>query len=558
MLTECLCSAIAFGASQIAFNLSNAMINTLVIDPEVLLIFLGVFNKILDYLVDNAISHICDTKLTDWMLQDPQRSTTAGVTANDFKLKQEMTLPWVPLWYVPRQVRSWKKTTWWALLRTLCTLATSICVLLLGAGINTVGIPKSRWYPAGWAPDYLAASKVVSSRRALQSVNWMTYWNEAWRSIGSGPTSWAVANALSSSTLFTALSQVSYMYTQEPSGWHLDYNNLLTFTALDTRVSENTVQSISVLGDACFADIYLELKESGSKWARKSNGIDGTANMTLPFLTTTCVDTQRSTADLLVSVSDSKQLQVFLPSWSDDSSLECILEYQQTLFPVHFWLGGTTDDGIYHVINPSPLSSPIPLPKVPADEAIIQTLQTQITGMKPYLDGLSPNGSFLQYMRLVSQNLQATTPNLTSSSAAMMSVVAFTFQHLLTMGDWNITHSAFQVSHNFSFWVYGSGPRMGWEWAAVLILIVPMMVCCYDVYLILAKRTTRGPWLDVQGMMLTANASEEFSPGVKNCAGLARSEDTKFVVREVGASGMQIAEVGGKGYVLQLGRAYGD
>lgn len=556
MLTKSLCSAIIVGASQTAFSLPTVVINTLVIDPEIFLVFLGVFNKILDYLVNDALIHICETKLTTWMLQDAQKNATAGIVPNDFKLKDELTLPWVPLSHIPSQLYSWKKTTGYAALRTFLTLASSICVLLLGAGINTVGIPKNRWHPAVWDPDYLNARNVTSSKRALQNVNWMNYWNEAFDSIGGGATSWAIANALSSSTPFAALGQVLSIHAQEPSGWHTN-SNLLTSTALDTRMTGSIAYSVSALGDACLADIYAEFKESGSSYARASSGIDGTANMTLPFLTTTCIETQQNTSDMLVSMSNFGQLIVFLPSMLNNSTLKCSLDYQQTLFPVNFWFGGTTDDGDYHA-NLEITPNTIALPRSPTDEMIVENLQIQITGMKPYLDAISPSSSFVQYMWLVAQNLQKRTANITTPNAAMTSVVAFTFQHILTMGAWNVTRTEEQVPNSLSFFVYGSGPRTAWEWAAVLILIVPLMACCYDIYLILWRSTTRGPWLDAAGMMLTANASEPFSKAVANCSGFVKSKATSFFIRDVGAGRVEVTEDSAKGSVLKPGIAYSD
>lgn len=102
------------------------------------------------------------------------------------------------------------------------------------------------------------------------------------------------------------------------------------------------------------------------------------------------------------------------------------------------------------------------------------------------------------------------------------------------MGVWNITRADEGVQNNFSFFVYGSGPRTEWEWVADLILIVIVIACCYDIVPIMVRKTTRGPWLNPQGMMLTANASGESGKAVANCSGIARDAETRFVVRDMG------------------------
>lgn len=113
---------------------------------------IGVVNKILDYLTQNIIEHLALTILTVWMAHD---SHSAGVHVSNYKIKEELLKPWAA---VVNFVKRWHSLGWRgpeglqysALFRFLATLIISVCFLLLGAGMNTVGIPKGRWYPNLW------------------------------------------------------------------------------------------------------------------------------------------------------------------------------------------------------------------------------------------------------------------------------------------------------------------------------------------------------------------------------------------------------------------------
>lgn len=55
--------------------------------------------------------------------------------------------------------------------------------------------------------------------------------------------------------------------------------------------------------------------------------------------------------------------------------------------------------------------------------------------------------------------------------------------------------------------VYGSGPRLAWEWAAVVILAVVLLAVVIGGLLGLASGLEPGPWLEPAGIMLIANQS---------------------------------------------------
>ncbi len=150
------------------------------VTPDTQLALLGVFNKCLDYLVDNALENITLLSLTLWMTQRPTENHPSGVHLVDYEMKEELVKPWIAVMnHIERwRVFGWKGLGYRGMMRFAVTMASSICFLLLGAAINTVGLPKARWYP-----DLFPASdanhalmKIKTPRMSLAGVDGMNYW----------------------------------------------------------------------------------------------------------------------------------------------------------------------------------------------------------------------------------------------------------------------------------------------------------------------------------------------------------------------------------------------
>jgi len=76
-------------------------------------------------------------------------SPYAGIHLIDLGMKDELVKPWVAIasYFKRCTLFGWSGTGLVGLFRFLASLAISVCVLLLGVGVNTLGIPKERWYP---------------------------------------------------------------------------------------------------------------------------------------------------------------------------------------------------------------------------------------------------------------------------------------------------------------------------------------------------------------------------------------------------------------------------
>jgi len=75
---------------------------------------------------------------------------------------------------------------------------------------------------------------------------------------------------------------------------------------------------------------------------------------------------------------------------------------------------------------------------------------------------------------LAAEYLGATQPNFTSTTAALAPVVSVMAQHLLSIGAWgtSASNATLTMSYPVRWQLYGSGPRLPWEWATVAVLVV--------------------------------------------------------------------------------------
>ena len=142
-------SAIAFGANGTYFAFQSKYVASAEVTIDIQLMFIGVVNKVLDYLLENTYGQLAMNMLTLWMVQYPSRRHQGGVDVIDFELKDELLKPWVAIanFIYRRQHHGYKGRGGWRhapVPRFLICLVSSICFLLIGAAMNTVGIPKGR------------------------------------------------------------------------------------------------------------------------------------------------------------------------------------------------------------------------------------------------------------------------------------------------------------------------------------------------------------------------------------------------------------------------------
>ncbi|GAB7360565.1 hypothetical protein MBLNU230_g0450t1 [Neophaeotheca triangularis] len=390
----------------------------------------------------------------------------------------------------------------------------------------------------------------------LTRVDWMNYWDLAWSGVGEGAPSWSTAASLASARLFASIvSNLGPMYGRATSGWESDRPSLAAgeakdLTCLFVSHDHSPSQSFSLLHRQ-YESIWDEAKTRGLSYAEGSLGILGTANLTVGSLSTSCTSSDAAYQTLGISYPGQNIVVANLPysGIRGNDSVTCTVTYRSALAAVGFWRGGTVDDGEYHTaalpssrLSDNASSQLFPLSE--QDSTITAALATQISSMLPSLDGLSPNGSYASFLSLLADRLTHLTSEQTNNkvnldiATTIQPAIAYTFQHMLTHGNWNWTTdtNGEQVQHLLRFYVYGSGPREQWQWVALVILLILALVCVYDLLQSLRHAFAPGPWLAAYGMMRLANSSDRLRaesdlPG----------ERTEYWIQDAGGSRLEIS-----------------
>ena len=513
--------------------------------------------------MDNALEYVSLQTLTLWMTHK------RGAHTIDYEMKEELSRPWIALANNIERWRlfGWKGLGWRGTARFVLTLASSVCFLLLGAAMNTIGIPKGRWYPdlfpKSKANDALMTIK--TTQMSLASLDWMNIWNVGWDAVGSGPQSWVSAVALASASTYSVLGTLDGIYApNQKLGWCGVSELGNTVTALNNSVSGSTVESLSIQ-TSFIIDLYNSLQENGPKFAKLSSGLMGTVGLTLPQLTTTCSPVNNSTAPKpdIISVGEfsnsttSSAMKISLGpnAAAGFGGAECTISLHQVVFPVSFWYNGPSADGInlldYGFGSPGwvlpRLITPLSLPSTQNDAENLRQLGIQFSSMLSSMDGLLPGSSLNQHLALVAQKLRITQPSFESDTASLASVVAIMMQHLITVAAWNLTPSPTDLTTHYPlrWYVYGSGPRLPWEWAIGLVLCFFLVFLAYDVYLMLYYRISPGPWLTLGGMMAAAgNTAKKMKSIDGSTVGIVKEKGktAKYYVRKDGAGDVKICD----------------
>jgi hypothetical protein len=288
-------SAIVLGARWKTFDFRDTSVLGFGVDVDAQLALVGFLNKILDIFVQASLSHTASIFLTVWMALG---SRFSGVSLIDYELFYELTQPWTCISNFWRRCSTdgWKGLGCWGIIRFLACLAVSICVLLSALAINTVAIPKQRWYPngstGGWRlTDAVRRSLTITTpRMTLHGLDWMNYWGVAWNLVGSGAPSWDAAWATTAASTYTLLTGLPDAYTSTPTGW-LPIDNEVDglVTGINTVINGTTVQTISVQNSR-LRGVFNDLRENGPEsFYRSSSGWEAYLNVTVPMLTTSCV-----------------------------------------------------------------------------------------------------------------------------------------------------------------------------------------------------------------------------------------------------------------------------
>lgn len=360
---------LSFGAQQTYFTIGTSRVFGKDVDPDLKLAFIGIFNKSLDVLVLSALEYTLLIILTRWMIMprqtpDPARKTGAGVALRDFDLKDELTKPWMTIIAFIIRCRQ-SGLTYKSVRRLLLCFLVSISVILLGVAINTIVIPKDRWYPD---PDYnakIAETDSVQNIRTVQhpkmflrNIDWDNYVAVGQNNTGSRDDAtqyWL--DALLASLAIQGLSRLVPTVAHERNAWQHVYtwrydespptDLRLRWVVLNTAFKTTQPVETFSMDDDQPPEIYNWLK--GNRHSPTTKSMTWTGNLTLivPAMNTFCMTVEDVRAAESISIKYSNATDhdptfaiQFGPSRSANfSSTDCRVTVRQALFPFAFWQG---------------------------------------------------------------------------------------------------------------------------------------------------------------------------------------------------------------------------
>ncbi|OJJ42244.1 hypothetical protein ASPZODRAFT_147621 [Penicilliopsis zonata CBS 506.65] len=518
--------ACILGAKGESFNLTSTTIaNILFVDQDTELAVFGLVNRLLEMLTQTALNHIASTLLTKWMTRRDQR----GVNTVDFEMAEEFKNPWTAIMNFHERWKSSTRQGWlFPWLRFLVTLAVSISLLLLGASMNTIAIPKSRWWPdtrfiTPHPPDdrfyfYNQTSRVSFASR-------MSEWQLAWEMIREGgDPSWEISHTMAASHCLSAFGNLYNSFNQEPGWQSLGDNEVAAFSAFNVPNGSTgrSLQSMAIQGDQASAMYQNQKKHGKHSWQRDSTGWFASLKLLGILLETDCIMVDGSDnntgTNAWQATTINNTIIVKIGPYSN-ASLEtfagatCNISINQAHIPIQQWIYSGTTDYDYSINNWGSDMDPnlVRLGPFPENAAIATEAAGWFQDILPNLQSLSSNHAVINFTSmavLLAQDLVSLNRGYTVQDG-LAAVVATIFTDMLTSFSWTYTddsNSNTTLQGPIRWQIYGSGPRLPWEWTISSVLAVIMLILVYDLGLIVYYRGLgAGPWLRLDGMMVAAN-----------------------------------------------------
>lgn len=142
----------------------------------------------------------------------------------------------------------------------------------------------------------------------------------------------------------------------------------------------------------------------------------------------------------------------------------------------------------------------------------MQTLAGRMKGTMSKVEAILPITELVHMSRV----LQTTDSAIRSDAAGLSVVIGVMAQNLLAVSN---THRPLLpttlsadldrviTSRPLQWHVYGSRPRVSWQWLTVIVLSTLIMGLCYSLFLSLYHWMGTGSWLDLGDMMRMAHES---------------------------------------------------
>jgi hypothetical protein len=514
------------------------------VDADLQLAMLGFFNKSLDVLLISSLEYTASVLLTIWMTATDGKDAT-GATFGDFELKNELTKPWMTVYgFIWRCQRfKWRWTSWssWrSFLRFSLCLCISISVLLQGLAINTIAIPKQRWYPNkpdahnGWGLTDKARHEMTITypKVYLQELSWGKHVDLVKSTLGDeGALNRSFA--LSASRSVDSLADITSTYSKYWSGWQpVLYRNASGskfWTGLNTTFDPDyPVETLSVTNRQVW-DVFQWLRNGKHSLTAVSNGWTGNLTLVVPVLNTACrIYDERTTepeGSITVNVPraeppDGPSFKIDLGSVAHRGfpGAECTVTFQQALHPFGMWITelDAPDISLNHYwqkFNESLVYQPV----LAQDHAISRALAVQAEGVLAYMQRLMEyTGGLPEFLWLMSHKLHEDIPTISTDTHGLSVVMAVFLQNLISYSDGISPALPSELSSNandtitsypIQWQIYASGPRLPWQWGAAFILFVVLGCFLFGLCQTGWYWLAPGPWTEVPGMMVIAQAT---------------------------------------------------
>lgn len=556
-------TAIGLGGSSRSFSVKTRQVLGSTVDADLQLAFLGLINKIMDLLITKALQITAGVVLTLWMTR--QRSNP-GVRLADFDLGEELTKPWEACIKFSERWSTfgWKRAGW---CRLLITLPVSVCVILQGLAINTIGVPKERWYPDEWQPD-TAAHPIAK----YNGLDWMNMWHQGFLTVGGGVNSWRAMDGYIASSTYLAFQDFTGRMSEtadDPKtyGWR-PFTPQSDYASLDTRYNKSTSVGIA-FHDSLVADTFKWFQANGTSNSRRAIGMHGDLKVAVPSTLVSCRtpldrpdagDLSPESESVIVEDAETSttfQLHLLAHPQSDFSGASCDVNFRRVLFPFNLWV--INEDKPWTSVNKAGQKYDIE-PEIMAfettDKSITDALSQQVRATTSRLDNFLQDMNTAQWLLAIARELRLRRPEYISDAEAMSPIIALLTNHLLTIAQWGVTwpEEGDKVTSTPLRWqLYGSGPRLPWAWAAVTILAILAIALIASLTLSFWHRIVPGEWLRPAGMLVAANSSLPVS-------GLADALDLKKSRGELGTLRVRLGVAGSTGVVgiVNAERSNGD
>lgn len=147
------------------------------------------------------------------------------------------------------------------------------------------------------------------------------------------------------------------------------------------------------------------------------------------------------------------------------------------------------------------------------DANIALQLINWFNDVEPNLQNLSSDNktaTFTSIAVLMSNAITRLDHGPTAMNGLAM-VVSTIFSDFLTTFTWNFeeVHGMTTRQGPIRWQIYGSGPRLQWQWAIGIVLGLNIAVQLVDIILIVCYRQAIGLWLSLGGMLVAANTAQK-------------------------------------------------